>query len=369
MQVLVIEDEEDVRLNIVEILASGGFEPIDAPNGRIGVEIAQSQRPDLIICDIRMPDLDGYAVLEAIRNDPTTATLPFIFLTAKTDRHDLRYGMNLGADDYLTKPFRRLELLETINARLRKHSPMRQLERRVNELQTKNSHRSEILNTVTHDLRAPLTTIKVALQMMNTLPDNRQQYMDIALSACEQGDELIQNLLDLYQLEAGETQVIPRPLDLQDTLHSLHNSFRIRTENQQQHLQWDVPTVLPPMVSDGVMIQRVLVELLTNACKYTPTDGIIAFQVREAAETATIPQLRFQLRNAAEISTDALPRLFEKFYRVPGGDCHKYGGTGLGLTLVHHLVGQLQGSITVSSDQGWTNFTVTLPCEMPLHCD
>jgi signal transduction histidine kinase len=118
------------------------------------------------------------------------------------------------------------------------------------------------------------------------------------------------------------------------------------------------------MISDGVSIQRILVELLTNACKYTPTDGTIAFTVREADETTAVAQLCFQVQNSGEITADALPRLFEKFYRVPGDDYHKCGGTGLGLALVHHLVEQLQGNISVRSDQGWTNFTVTLPCEI-----
>lgn len=364
MQVLVIEDEEDVRLNIVEILESGGFESIDAADGRVGLALAQSERPDLIICDIRMPDLDGYDVLAAIRQNPATATLPFIFLTAKTDHSDQRYGMNLGADDYLTKPFRRVELLETINARLRKHSSLKQLEGQILELQAHSSERSDMLNTITHDLRAPLTTIKVALQMMETLPDNRPQYMEIAFNACQQGDELIQNLLDLYQLEAGETQIIPSPLDLQETFRTIYYACQIRTENQKQLLEWDVPEILPPMISDGISIQRILVELLNNACKYTPAPGIVRLKVCETDETEALPGLIFTIQNQAQISTDALPHLFDKFYRVPGGDHHKQGGTGLGLTLVHRLVEQLQGSITVSSDRGWTTFTITLPCEM-----
>lgn len=364
MQVLVIEDEADVRLNIVEILESGGFQPIDAPDGRAGLAIAQKQRPDLIICDIRMPDLNGYEVLSAIRSNPTTATLPFIFLTAKTDPSDQRQGMNLGADDYLCKPFRRVELLEAIAARLRKHTALQTLQTQIQELQHHNSHRSDVLNTITHDLRAPLTTIKVALQMMETLPDNRRQYMDIARNACTQGDELIQNLLDLYQLEAGERSISPRSIDLEQTLHTLYCSFKIRTENQQQQLQWEVPAILPPMISDEISIQRVLVELLTNAGKYTAPQGTIGFKVREADETEALPQLIIQVSNQGEIAEEALPKLFDKFYRVPGGDRQQRGGTGLGLTLVRRLVEQLQGQITVRSEQGWTRFTIVLPCEM-----
>jgi two-component system, sensor histidine kinase and response regulator len=364
MQVLVIEDEEDVRLNIVEILESGGFESIDAADGLIGLQLAQQCTPDLILCDIKMQDVDGYQVLEAIRRQPATATTPFIFLTAKTDRADRRYGMNLGADDYLTKPFRRVELLDTITARLRKHQSMAQLEERLDRLQAHDSQRSDLLNAITHDLRAPLTTIKVALQMMETLPDKRPQYLEIALAACDQGDDLIQNLLDLYQLEAGEDLVVPAPLDLQDYLRTVKAAFSIRTDTYRQRLDWDVPEVLPPLISDGMTIQRILVELLNNACKYTPADGAVGLKVREGGEEQDVPSLVFLVRNQSQIPAMALPQLFDKFYRVPGGDRQKRGGTGLGLTLVHKLVEQLQGSITVDSQDGWTTFQIELPCEM-----
>jgi signal transduction histidine kinase len=364
MQVLVIEDEADVRSNIIEILGSGGFETIDAPNARLGLDLARVHSPDLILCDIKMPDLDGYHVLQEIRSHPKTATIPFIFLSAKTYPTDLRQGMNLGADDYLTKPFRRLELLETISARLKKHQTLVQLEQQMKDLQAQTCQRGELLNTITHDLRAPLTTIKVALQMMDTLPDKRQQYMDIALAGCEQCDELIQNLLDLYQLEAGETTIVPEAMDVQDCLQRIHNLFEVRTCNYGQLLVWDVPEVLPPMVSDTISIQRILVELLNNACKYTPHHGKILLTVRESEIGGALPSLIFTIRNQAEIPAAALPHIFNKFYRVPGGDRRQRGGTGLGLALVQKLASQLGGQIQVESAEGWTTFQVELPCEM-----
>ncbi|WP_234488619.1 bifunctional diguanylate cyclase/phosphodiesterase [Oxynema sp. CENA135] len=124
--ILVIEDEEFVRANILEILDSMNFETLGAENGKIGVELAQQHLPDLILCDIKMPELDGYGVLTELRQDPTTATIPFIFLTAKAEVADLRQGMNLGADDYLTKPFRRAELLSAVSVRLEKQAAMQQ---------------------------------------------------------------------------------------------------------------------------------------------------------------------------------------------------------------------------------------------------
>ncbi|MES2809479.1 MAG: response regulator [Bacteroidota bacterium] len=119
-KVLIIEDNDDIRENVVEILALAGYDVHDASNGKTGVELATKTLPDIILCDIMMPELDGYGVLYMLNKNPDTATIPFIFLTAKAERVDLRKGMEMGADDYLTKPFDDMELLNAIEVRLKK---------------------------------------------------------------------------------------------------------------------------------------------------------------------------------------------------------------------------------------------------------
>ncbi|MEA5596642.1 EAL domain-containing response regulator [Rivularia sp. UHCC 0363] len=119
-KILVIEDEESVRENIVDLLEAESFEILAAADGKIGVDLAVSEVPDLILCDLMMPNINGYEVLQKLHSQAATATIPFIFLTARTAKADLRKGMDLGADDYLTKPFTRSELLNTITSRLDK---------------------------------------------------------------------------------------------------------------------------------------------------------------------------------------------------------------------------------------------------------
>src|SRR5690554_6564305 len=119
-RILLIEDNPEVRENTSEILSLANYDVIVAPNGKVGVELAQHQKPDLIICDIMMPEHDGYGVLHILSKNEGTAGIPFIFLTAKTEKADIRKGMNLGADDCLTKPFDDTDLLNAIEARLRK---------------------------------------------------------------------------------------------------------------------------------------------------------------------------------------------------------------------------------------------------------
>ncbi len=120
-KVLIIEDNHDVRENTAEMLELANYEVATAKNGKIGVLKAKEFAPDLVICDIMMPQMNGFDVLRTLGSDSSTASIPFVFLTAKTDRADMRLGMNLGADDYLTKPFEEEELLEAIACRLKKN--------------------------------------------------------------------------------------------------------------------------------------------------------------------------------------------------------------------------------------------------------
>ncbi|WP_413161062.1 EAL domain-containing protein [Capilliphycus salinus ALCB114379] len=125
-KILIIEDEELIRINIKELLEVEDFEVWEAENGEVGIKLAQHHQPDLILCDVMMPILDGYRVLEQLRRHPLTATIPFIFMTALTDRSNTRKGMELGADDYISKPCTATELLKAITVRLEKHSQVKQ---------------------------------------------------------------------------------------------------------------------------------------------------------------------------------------------------------------------------------------------------
>ena len=118
LKVLVIEDEPEMRRNLLTILRLEKFHVVAAQNGQVGVDLAKREKPDIVLCDVMMPELDGYGVLQRLRDDPATAATPFIFLTAKGEKSDVRSGMNLGADDYLTKPVAKADLLAAITTRL-----------------------------------------------------------------------------------------------------------------------------------------------------------------------------------------------------------------------------------------------------------
>src|SRR5258708_22142697 len=125
-KVLVIEDEPSIRNNIMLMVKGDRYAAVGAENGRVGLDLARSDPPDLILCDVMMPEMDGFAVLEALRAEARFAEIPFIFLTALDDRSSMRRGMNLGADDYLPKPFPRSELMEAVDSRLKKYESLTQ---------------------------------------------------------------------------------------------------------------------------------------------------------------------------------------------------------------------------------------------------
>jgi two-component system, sensor histidine kinase and response regulator len=153
-KVLIIDDTEEVRMLISESLKIYGFDILAAEDGLKGTQLAKEHLPDLIICDIRMPKKDGYETLTALRDDEVTATIPFIFLSGASEKIDMRKGMELGADDYLTKPFTHKELMAAVNARLDKQADFqRQSEKKLDEL------RGNITMALPHELRTPLNGI------------------------------------------------------------------------------------------------------------------------------------------------------------------------------------------------------------------
>ncbi|NES95732.1 MAG: response regulator [Desertifilum sp. SIO1I2] len=210
LKILVIEDEELVRENLLEILEVNNFEVIAAINGEEGLQKAQESLPDIIICDIMMPDLDGYTVLTELQKDPLTEMIPFIFLTAKTERDDQRLAMELGADDYIIKPCTVTELLSAIAIRLKKHaaytqhhqqahSKARGLQQRVRELQQISHSQEDLLHKISQELRDPLSNITMAIQMLKLAPtpQARQRYLNILQQECDREIAIINQLSNL----------------------------------------------------------------------------------------------------------------------------------------------------------------------------
>ncbi|MBN4003773.1 ATP-binding protein [Nostoc sp. LPT] len=225
-----------------------------------------------------------------------------------------------------------------------------------------NQLKNDFLNLVSHELRSPLSSIKMMIQMiqLSNSTEDAQRYLRLMESECDRELELINDLLDLQRLESSSYPVItPDTLLLQQWLLWVIEPFQIRVQEHQQTLQPNFPANLPPLFSDGISLERIIVELLNNACKYTPAGGEIVLSVSHNSSEAPAKTI-ITVSNSAEIPVAELPRIFDKFYRLPNADIWNQGGSGLGLSIVQKLVEQLQGNIQIESGNGWTTFTLTL---------
>ncbi|XGV96503.1 MAG: ATP-binding protein [Leptolyngbya sp. BL-A-14] len=243
------------------------------------------------------------------------------------------------------------------------------LQQQAEELHRLNQLKDDFLSTVSHELRTPLTNIKMAIQMLeitlnerdtimgDPTTDRTTRYLKILRNQCNQELSLVNDLLELQQLEAGARPIEWITIHLQEWLVARLEDFQERAQNREQQLQAFIPTDVPVVVSDPSILQRIVAELLTNACKYTPPGGQITVTVRHEADD------RVQLticNTGVEIAANELSRVFDRFYRVPMGDRWQQGGTGLGLALVKKLVTHLGGSIWAESEAGQTRFIVEL---------
>jgi CheY-like chemotaxis protein len=201
-RILLIEDNHEIRENTAEILELDGYEVITAENGKIGVELASSSKPDLIICDIMMPVLDGYSVLHLLTKNPDTENIPFIFLTAKADRQDFRKGMEMGADDYITKPFDDVDLLNAIESRFKK----------MELLEKKYSRNIDGLNNLVRDVGGE--------QELKNLTNNREKRKYKKKSEIfREGDFP----LYLFYIEKGKIKTYKTNEDGKELIINLHN--------------------------------------------------------------------------------------------------------------------------------------------------
>lgn len=232
------------------------------------------------------------------------------------------------------------------------------------------AEKNDLISTVSHELRAPLSNMRLAIQMLEQMisqqranhdsPDPISEkitaYLQVLKQECSGEIALINDLLDLQRLASEGRTNIRDNIDLQTWIPEVAAAFNSRTNDRHQTLHLNLEPKLPVLLADAGSLKRVLVELLNNACKYSPAQGEITLSVR------ALSRLQISVTNTGvDIPAKEVSRIFDRFYRIPGGDRWNQGGTGLGLTLVQNLVNSLGGFIKVESHSGKTKFTVEIP--------
>lgn len=273
-RILLVDDEPELREAISEALRLSDFEVIEATDGAAGLTLARSHPPDLIISDVKMDRMSGTELLMALRADPAIAATPFILITGDTDKTSLRKGMRLGADDYLAKPFKLSELLEAVQARLRKHEQTRaQADAKVSEL------RANLSLTLPHELLTPLTCVLGYSEMILTDFDQLQpdQILDMTAEIQKCGQRLLrltQNYLFYAGIELArfdpQRAGAFRNAHLDDTTATITKTARRAATpyGRGRHLVFRLEP-LPAAISEEYLA-KILEELVDNACKFSP---------------------------------------------------------------------------------------------------
>ncbi len=357
--ILVIEDERAIRESMLDLLEAEGFNVVSAEDGDIGIQKAREHLPDLILCDITMPRMDGFEVLRRLRDQPTTATIPFIFLTARGAKEEIRQGMELGADDYLTKPCSINELLRAIGSRFKKHEELlNQSQRQLNTL------RQSIALSLPHELRTPLNGILglAELRMDDYQQVERQEIYEIAEGiyfAADRLHRLIQNFLLYVELELaakdsdrirhlrnGKTQ-FPKALIASVATQVAHRVGR------DTDLALNLQNAAVQMAD--LKLSKVIEELTDNAFKFSKpgTPVTLTAVVNDEAMVLSIADQGRGMTTEQIASMGAYMQFERKFYEQQGA--------GLGLAIAKRLVELHNGEFSITSTQQGTTVQMTLP--------
>lgn len=337
-RILVIEDEEELRGLIAQFLEFHDHDVSVAENGLVGLESAQRNPPDLIVSDVMMPGLDGFGVLERLRHDPKTAEIPFLFLTAKADRQDMRRGMELGADDYLTKPFEALELIEAVDRRLQRHQSFKSRQARAIE----DLHR-DLSRMLPHELRTPLSAILGYGRMLRDAwteftPQEIRRMLDDICTAGSRLERLAENYSTYARLltQAKPQGPVRDPVeDGGPSVVRMVVEHLTRGNGRAKDIQVELaPGDIDMETYDFV---RMLSEILDNALKFSKPGEAIHVK---GGPTASGYRLEVQDHGVGMRSEEiAETGGFKQFNR----GAMEQQGTGLGLTIARLLAEQTGG--------------------------
>jgi two-component system sensor histidine kinase/response regulator len=362
-KIVVIEDEAALLKNIVDMLELSGFEVASADSGETGLELIWQNPPDLVICDITMPGIDGYEVLMKIRENPATVTTPFIFLTARADRPFMRHGMELGADDYLTKPFTLSELLSAIETRLDRHHS-------IVEASTKDLHQAKrtLIQLVSHELRTPLVSVTavtdiISRQISNLSTGQLHELLDTLDRGTQRLARLVEQIVLIVQIETGALspellQDYGQTFQLSDLLiASIDLARRFAYRQPDVSIRLDERDHSAMILCDMRALRHALAELISNALSFSPSQGEVSISVWQADEIAWISIVD----KGPGIPPERLTQALEAFHQIDR-ETNEQQGIGLGLPLSKQIIEIHGGTFEINSvvDRG-TQITIGLP--------
>ncbi len=358
-RILLIDDEDMLREVHAELLGVAGHETMQASSGVAGIEAIRSGRPDLVLCDLEMPGMDGYAVLKAVRADPRIASTPFLFLTGHDPRHHFRAAMSLGADDYLAKPVKQDDLIAAVEARLARRSvERRESERRVEEL------RRSVTMMLPHELRTPLTIILGASEMLQELhPQMAPQEIGEIATTISKAAQRLHRMAENYLLHAGmelerlaaagaPTRALAGATGVALVRDAAH--AQAREYQREPDVAMDLADATLPVAEAHV--RKIVSELVDNALKFSEAGQPVKVSVVAPGRRVTLT-----VADAGRgMTPDQIREVgaFGQFNRA----VFEQQGSGLGLVLVKGIIEASGGAFDLRSAPGaGTTVSATWP--------
>ena len=361
-KILIVDDVVSNVLLLKILLSNEKFQVCTANNGTSCIEMARKEHPDLILLDVMMPDMNGFDTATVLKKEEGTKDIPIIFLTALNTPQDLVHGFQVGASDFLTKPFNKEELVMRVTQQISLVAAKRIIEKQNAELRATLDNRDKMYSVIAHDLRSPMASIRMVLNLVvaSATPEavgpELYALLDQANRESEEVHDLLDNLLKWTKSQTGRLTVVKQDLDLNDIIPGVVEIFEAIAFTKR--IKLDLQKTDAPLVvnADNDMLKTVVRNFLSNAIKFSPEDSSIEIIMGSEGEMAKV-----SVRDhGVGIAADRLGSIFHKGETTYGTGGEE--GSGLGLQLCQDFARKNGGDCTVESVEGQgSTFSVLIP--------
>ncbi len=361
-KILIVDDVASNVLLLKILLTNEKFQVCTASNGNMCIEQAKKEKPDLILLDVMMPDLNGFDTAVILKKDPETHDIPIIFLTALNNPSDLVKGFQVGANDFLTKPFNKEELVTRVKHQIELVAAKRIIIQQNEELKRTISNRDKMYSVIAHDLRSPMASIRMVLNLAvnvvtpELVGDEIFGLLDKANRESEETHDLLDNLLKWTKSQTGRLNVVYQDLELDDILPGAVDIFHMIAEMKKINLRYIPSDEKLTVHGDNDMIKTILRNMISNAIKFTPEGkGIEVYYKRDGDFARICVQ-----DHGVGISAERVASIFRKGETTYGTGGEE--GSGLGLQLCQDFARKNGGEAYVESVEGeGSTFSFTIP--------
>ncbi|MBR2239122.1 MAG: hybrid sensor histidine kinase/response regulator [Prevotella sp.] len=362
-KVLIVDDVVSNVLLLKILLGNEKYQICTANCGNMCIEQAKAEKPDLILLDVMMPDINGFDTATILKKDPSTADIPIIFLTALNNPSDLVHGFQVGASDFLTKPFNKEELTIRVFHQIKLVAARRIIEKQNAELRATISNRDKMYSVIAHDLRSPMASIRMVLNLVvNAVPADMVgpelfELLDKANKESEEVHDLLDNLLKWTKSQTGRLNVVTQDLDLNDIIPGVVDIFEMIAMTKNIKLNYQAPGSPLVVRADNDMLKTIVRNFMSNAVKFSPEGSSVEITMRK--ENDEFAKISIH-DHGVGIAPERIAGIFHKGDTTYGTSGEE--GSGLGLQLCADFAAKNGGDVMAESVLGeGSTFSVLVP--------